>query len=78
MKAMTKKYYFSVEGKTEKWYLDWLQNAINTANTATYKVVFDSKVEKNITYKLGYSNFTFELWMILHKQDCNTCFDNRK
>lgn len=38
MKAMTKKYYFSVEGKTEKWYLDWLQNAINTANTATYKV----------------------------------------
>ena len=46
MKAMTKKYYFSVEGKTEKWYLDWLQNAINTANTATYKVVFDSKVEK--------------------------------
>lgn len=127
MKAMTKKYYFSVEGKTEKWYLDWLQNAINTANTTTYKVVFDSKVEKNplarvkaitiiskteivhicdkesndedhvkafqttlesmkkaqkqgkhITYKLGYSNFTFELWIILHKQDCNTCFDNRK
>lgn len=58
MKAMTKKYYFSVEGKTEKWYLDWLQNAINTANTATYKVVFDSKVEKKSsgTSKGNYHN----------------------
>lgn len=24
---------------------------------------------KSIKYKLGYSNFTFELWMILHKND---------
>lgn len=22
-------YYFSVEGETEKWYLDWLQDRIN-------------------------------------------------
>ncbi len=26
---------------------------------------------KNIEYHLGYSNFTFELWMILHMADCN-------
>lgn len=26
---------------------------------------------KQIKYKLGYSNFTFELWMVLHKIDCN-------
>ena len=25
---------------------------------------------KKITYKSGYSNFTFELWIILHKSDC--------
>ena len=30
-----------------------------------------AKREKKIEYSLGYSNFTFELWMILHKQDCN-------
>lgn len=25
------------------------------------------RVNKNVTYKLGYSNFSFDLWMILHK-----------
>jgi hypothetical protein len=24
------KYYFSVEGYTEKWYFDWLQERINS------------------------------------------------
>jgi hypothetical protein len=28
-------------------------------------------------YKLGYSNCSFELWVILHKHDCNTTFLNR-
>lgn len=27
--------------------------------------------DKNLTYLLGYSNLSFELWMILHKQPCN-------
>lgn len=31
---------------------------------------------KNITYKFGYSNFTFDLWIILHKIDCNNSFNN--
>jgi hypothetical protein len=26
---------------------------------------------KQIKYRLGYSNFSFELWMVLHKTDCN-------
>ena len=30
MRKETKKYYFSVEGETEKWYLDWLQKTINS------------------------------------------------
>ena len=28
-RKQTKKYYFSVEGETEKWYLEWLQKQIN-------------------------------------------------
>ena len=32
---------------------------------------------KKIDYELGYSNFTFELWMVLHKKTCNGSFANR-
>ncbi len=31
----------------------------------------DAHIHKHISYHLGYSNFTFELWMVLHKKDCN-------
>ena len=34
--------------------------------------------QKKIKYQLGYSNFTFELWMILHKKDCFGPFNSRK
>ena len=34
----TKKYYFSVEGETEKWYLDWLQKTINSITESKYNV----------------------------------------
>ncbi len=120
MRKEARKYYFSVEGETEKWYLDWLQKTINATPKSRYNVKFDSKIQKDplarakgitllgkteithifdreseeddhmkqfqrtldrmreaenlgkeIAYKLGYSNFTFELWMILHKADCN-------
>lgn len=36
----------------------------------------EAKKQKKITYMLGYSNFTFELWMVLHKQDCNSSFNH--
>lgn len=111
----TRKYHFSVEGETEKWYLDWLQKTINNESSATHKVLIESKIEKNplkraksmgvlskieithlfdyesnddvhtiqfiktldllkesskqgkqLKYHLAYSNFTFELWMVLH------------
>ena len=125
-RKLTKKYHFSVEGETEKWYLDWLKDNINQCDRSRYKVVMDCKVEKdpykrakkmvvtskteiwhlsdyesndrfhvqqfhhtidhlkkasrikNITYKFGYSNFTFDLWMILHKMDCNKMMMDRK
>jgi hypothetical protein len=33
---------------------------------------------KQIVYQLGYSNFSFELWMILHKVDCNGPLTHRR
>lgn len=32
---------------------------------------------KGLDYKLGYSNLTFELWLILHKQSCNAVLTDR-
>ena len=29
MRKENRTYFFSVEGDTEKWYLDWLQTTIN-------------------------------------------------
>ena len=35
-------------------------------------------IGKRISYKLGYSNFTFELWIILHKADCFSSYAYRR
>lgn len=35
-------------------------------------------LRKQVTYKFGYSNFTFDLWMILHMTDCRQSFSHRK
>ncbi len=35
------------------------------------------KVGKAIKYTLGYSNFAFDLWMVLHKADCNRSLSYR-
>lgn len=126
-RKITKKYYFSVEGETEHWYLKWLQDLINHTEHAAYKVSIDCSVKKNplkyvksltvvskvevyhffdyesdeeihvqrfkdtmdnmkkaqnlgkqIEYKSGYSNLTFDLWMILHRISCNASFSHRK
>lgn len=123
----TKKYYFSVEGETEQWYLQWLQKIINETETSVYNVSFDCHIQKNplklaksmvvtgktevwhlsdyesdepihtrqfketidnmkkakslgkqITYQFGYSNFTFDLWMLLHKTDYNAHLSHRR
>lgn len=123
----TKKYYFSVEGETEQWYLKWLQDIINSTEQSLYRVSIDcpvkkdplkhakslnvtqktevyhffdyesdeqvhinaftnvmdkmkeaGKIGKQITYRSGYSNFTFDLWIILHMADCNAPYIHRK
>ena len=35
------------------------------------------KKQKGLKYELGYSNFSFELWMVLHKQECNGCLTHK-
>lgn len=126
IRKTTQKYYFSVEGETEKWYFDWLQGKINSEPAARHKVSIDSKIQnpikraksinmltkteiihvfdyesndevhtvqfiktldllkdasklgKQIKYQPGYSNFTFELWMVLHKAECNAPLVHRR
>jgi hypothetical protein len=123
----TKKYYFSVEGETEQWYLKWLQNLINATPESEFKVSFDCPVQKNplkraksivvtgktdiyhisdyesddeiharefretmdnmklanelgkqINYKFGYTNLTFDLWIVLHNSICNGSLAHRR
>lgn len=38
----------------------------------------NSTIGREFKYSLGYSNFTFELWIVLHKQSCNGVLTNRK
>lgn len=35
------------------------------------------KLKTGIAYRLGYSNYTFDLWMVLHKKDCFGHLTNR-
>lgn len=124
-KKICKKYYFSVEGDTEKWYLEHLQKLINSCESArcivkfvtekadpvsfvknhafTTKAVVNNVIDveskeqqhktkflnqlssmknaqymgKQVKYILGYSNLTFELWIILHKKDCSASLSHR-
>ena len=36
-----------------------------------------SNLGKQITYRFGYSNFTFDLWILLHKIDCSGTLSHR-
>lgn len=124
-RKIVRKYYFSVEGETEKWYLEWLARAINDAPTAEAAVKFDVKVckdpvsrvkqlapspkeifhvfdiesqeqvhveqtlktldrlkkassLKSTEYVIGYSNYSFELWIVLHKVDGRAPLSHRR
>ncbi len=39
MMRESRQFYFSVEGDTEKWYLDWLRESINTSNEARFNTI---------------------------------------
>lgn len=126
-KKENRRHVFTVEGETEQWYLEWLQEQINACDKSKYTVSIVPKVQqspqkyaktvnpistprvthicdyesndeehvtkfKNILtelkeanstkgrkfkYSLNYSNFTFELWIVLHKQICNGALTDR-
>lgn len=127
VKKICNEYYLSVEGETEKWYFEHLQNLINNEEKLSRKVKFIIKINKSITssakgisalyetkafhicdyesneavhvkqfetileelknvknikkrlnYKLGYSNFSFDLWMILHKKQQKSPVSHRR
>lgn len=63
-RKITKKYYFSVEGETEQWYLKWLQEMINSCETASCKVSFDCPIQKNPLKRAKAMNNTgkVEIW----------------
>lgn len=119
-KKTSLKYYFSVEGETEKWYLEWLRDSINNNPKTIRKIactptvqksplkwakahsnlyhgakvfhVFDfedegkihanafkailksmkdaTELDRGFKYNNAYSNLTFELWIILHRGNC--------
>lgn len=46
-RKMNARYYFTVEGEAEKWYLEWLRDAINADPRSKVKVVCSPKVQKN-------------------------------
>ncbi len=123
----TRKYTFTLEGWTERWYLEWLRDQINKCPESVYTVAIDAKVQqspmkfaktvnplavpkavhicdyesnddvhvrkfqdilkqlkeanslkgRSFKYSLGYCNFTFELWMILHKMDFGGAVSHR-
>jgi methylaspartate ammonia-lyase len=45
-----KKYYFTVDGETEQWYLKWLQSQINNEKTAKYNVSFICDIRDPLKY----------------------------
>ena len=57
-----------VESK-EKEHVDKFHNVIVALEDAKHRFP---------NYKLYYSNFSFELWMILHKMECGTSLTDRK
>ena len=74
----------TITGHTEVWHL-FDYESLEQEHKNNFYTTLDAMAEvsndsfgKSITYRLGYSNFTFELWMILHKKDCNSCKSNRK
>lgn len=83
-----KKYYFSVEGETEYWYLKWLQDLVNKTEEAVYKISIDCPVKKNplkhaksltVTRKIEvYHFFDYEGDEEIHGQSFKDTMDNMK
>ena len=60
----------------------WIMK-VTIVNTQHSLAIFSDELklletnEVHTRYKLGYSNFAFELWLILHKRICNFSVEDR-
>lgn len=50
MRKENRKYFFSVEGETERWYLEWLRQTINAEPSARYIVKLNCAVQNPLKY----------------------------
>lgn len=71
-----------VTGKTEIWHISDYESD-ESIHVSEFKNTMDkmkkaSELGKQILYKFGYTNLTFDLWIILHKTDCNGSQFHRK
>lgn len=70
-----------ITGKTEIYHISDYESSEPIHEQSFLSTIDNMKKVKNIgrqiTYKFGYSNLTFDLWMILHKSDCNGCIYHR-
>lgn len=48
IKKLCNQYYLSVEGETEKWYFEHLQNLINNTDEIPCKVNLETKINRSI------------------------------
>lgn len=69
-------------GKTEIWHLSDYESG-EPVHVRQFTETMDNMkaamgIGKQITYKFGYSNLTFDLWIILHKIDCNGSYAHRR
>ena len=54
------------------------QTHVNAFMSAMDNMKKAEKIGKQITYKSGYSNCTFDLWIVLHMADSNASYAHRK
>lgn len=54
------------------------QTHVNAFMSAMDNMKKAERIGKQITYKSGYSNFTFDLWIVLHMADSNASYAHRK
>lgn len=64
-------YHFFDYESDEPIHVQGFQDAMDNMKKA-------EQLGKQIKYKSGYSNFTFDLWITLHMVDCNASYAHRK
>ena len=71
-----------ITGKTEVWHISDYESD-DPIHVKQFMETMDNMkatkgLGKQISYQFGYSNLTFDLWIILHKAECNGAIAHRK